>query len=100
MFELLTHLDTEVQKTEASWSPGDETGNFFRYEIIDDSTVQVDYGYSGYEECDNNEITVGVDDIITVNKNSYGYSIDGGSYEHTETLHFNTIHELIQWLCV
>lgn len=98
ILELLEYLDARIKEIEASYRPGDETGDNLSYEIIDNFTIAVNYGWTTYEESDDNDITISFGTNIIVNTNNSGHSVYGGDYDSLDTLIFNNITELISWL--
>jgi len=77
---------------------GDETGSYFNYEIINDELIEVNYGWSDYEESSNNSLEFYFNDKIKVVKIDGGYSVYDGDYNDNKTYEFNDIDELLKWL--
>lgn len=98
MLTTITFLDIEVKIVNDSWKSGDETGSFMSYEITDDNSIEVNYGWSDYEEGDNNTLVISFGDQIKVDISSGGYSVMGGDYDESRNLFFNEISELIKYL--
>ena len=105
MFELLEFLERKIVEVEASWRPGDETGANLSYEIIDDTSIAINYGWNSYEEGDDNEVLIFFpndnfqqDGKIIVERTNSGHSCMGGDYDNRERLECNTVSELIEWL--
>jgi hypothetical protein len=98
ILELIGYLDEQIKEVESTWLPGDETGSTLSYEIVDDNTIVIDYGWTSYEECESNDVTILFGANITINRNTSGYSVYGGEYEYQENGSANNITELISWL--
>lgn len=98
MFELLEYLEQKIVDINSEWLPGDETGASLSYDIIDDNSIHLDYGWTSYEEGESNEVDILFSDKIIVNKIMSGHSVYGGDYENNDNFEFNNITELINWL--
>jgi hypothetical protein len=69
------------------------------YEIIDDFTITINYGFSDYEEGEEITTTISLlDDKIKVDKSFDGYSVMGGEYKDDHNFIFDNVAELIEWL--
>jgi len=105
MFELLEFLERKKLEVEASWIPGDETGANLSYDLINDTSIELLYGWNSYEEGDDNEVLIFFPDSlfpdidkIMVERTNSGHSCMGGDYDNRERLEFDTESELIEWL--
>ncbi len=78
-------------------TPDDETGSHLNYDIIDDNTLSIDWGWTSYEECDNNTAIITFGNKIDVQQFSSGNSCFGGDYENTYDDTFNSVSDLIKW---
>lgn len=78
---------------------GSEVRPHLTYEIIDDSTISVDYGWCDYEEHENNTAIINFSyDAITVSKVNDGYSVYVGDYDYNNKMIFENSDKLIEWL--
>jgi len=78
---------------------GSEYGPDLSYEILNDSTIQYEYGWSDFEECDNDTVVIKfLEDGIRVSKLNIGYSVYCEHYENSDVQTFKTMPELIVWL--
>ena len=98
ILELIEYLDARINEIEASYRPGDETGDSLSYEIIGNFTIAVNYGWTSYEEGQDNNVTILFGSNITVTKETSGYSVYEGEYNDQENFVLNNITELISWL--
>jgi hypothetical protein len=99
IYKLISILDNKKIETEDEFrKSGREVGPYFSYEIINDYTIYVVYGYSDYEDgCDNTlKITVS-NDNVSVDATIDGDSIDG-SYKDEQHFDFNDIKQFWQYL--
>lgn len=97
ILEFILFLDDSKLKIEASWLPGEETGQHLSYDIIDDNTLSIDWGWCSYEECDNNTAIIVFGDKIDVHQSNSGNSCFGGDYEGNNDYLFNNLPDLIKW---
>lgn len=102
MFELLEFLERKIVEVEAS---GDETVANLSYDLIDDTSIEIDYGWNSYEEGDDNKVLVFFPnflfpdtDKIMIERTNSGHSCMGGDYDSRERIEFDTESELIEWL--
>lgn len=78
---------------------GSEVGPDLTYEIVDDNTISIDYGWCDYEEHENNTAIINfLYDTITVLKVNDGYSVYGGEYDNSDEMVFEDSDKLIEWL--
>ena len=97
ILELMNFLDIEIKKVDNTWKPGDETGAYMNYTLKDD-TIELNCGWSDYEEGYSSTYLIKLEDKITLTKDSGGHSVMGGDYENSESFTFNNLQELISWL--
>lgn len=94
-FNLITFIDKKIVELPTCG----ECGLYINYDIMDDDSIVINYGYSGYEEGDDNNIIITFnEDNIKVDKNSGGHSVMGGDFEDIEILYFQSDTQLIDWL--
>jgi hypothetical protein len=98
IYKIINYLDNRKSEINEEFiKSGREVGPFLQYEIINDFTISVNYGFSDYEEGENNtSIITLTHDKITVNKNSDGYSVMVGDYDDEKNFVFNNITEFLQ----
>lgn len=85
-------IDDEFKKS------GREVGPFFEFEMTDDNNVNINYGFTDYEEGEDNTLLISIEDKIKVNRVSGGHSVMTGDYNDNDNIDFNNITELIKWL--
>jgi hypothetical protein len=100
IYKIINYLDNRKKEIDEEFiKSGREVGSFLYYEIIDDFTINVNYGYSDYEEGEDNTSIISLTNGgIRVDKNSGGHSVMVGDYDESENFDFNNITELLQWM--
>jgi len=99
MFELLDFLERKILEIELSYRPDEETGPYLSYNIIDDNTIDLDYGWTSYEEYSHNVVRIIFEDKIIIDRNNRGYCVFGdGEYENIEHTILDNTNNLIDWL--
>jgi len=96
IIELVKFIDIKNQEIKII-TAGSEVGNdLISYDIIDDNTINVGYGWNGYEEDESNNLHIVVGDMINVNHKCSGYSGEEGDYDDSEDLVFKNINGVIE----
>jgi len=102
IFSILTYIEDKILQLSNSGLPDQEVGNFLNYEIVNDETLQLNYGFSGYEEHENNELIIRFyPNIIILNKKVNGFSVmseDGSDYNDIVVFELKSNEELINYL--
>ena len=99
MFELLEYLDKKIFEIDSYYMPGEETGPYLSYDIIDDNIIDLDYGWTSYEEYSHNVVKIVFGDKIIIDRSNRGYCVFGdGEYENIEHTILDNVYNLIDWL--
>ena len=99
MFELLEYLERKIFEIESSYMPGEETGPYLSYDIIDDNSIYLEYGWTSYEEYDHNIVKIIFGDKIIIDRSNRGYCVFGdGEFENVEHILLDNTDNLIDWL--
>lgn len=96
MLEILEYLEKKISEIPVS---DDETGDYLEYTLISDNSVNVNYGWTSYEEGDSNDLIIEITEskIKVVFSNS-GHCVMGGDYDTTEEHIFDNKTQLFDWL--
>jgi hypothetical protein len=97
ILEFIAVIENHKSIIESSYLPDVETGQYLNYEIIDDDVLNIDWGWTSYEECDNNTAVVTFGDKINVQQSNSGNSCFGGNYDNTYEDTFDDLTNLIKW---
>lgn len=103
MLRVIDFLDVKsAEISENERKNGSEYGASLTYELIDDSTLQYDFGWSDYEESDNDTVIIKLlkDGKIHISKINDGYTVMESPCDYTNAVEINlsNIDELMEWL--
>lgn len=97
IYQLIEYLDQKVTNNDQFIRFNTEIGSFINYQILNDNSIDVEYGWMSYEEGENNEIHIVINENIQISKQVDAHSVYGGDYDDNEFLIFNTICEFKKW---
>lgn len=97
IYQLIEYLDQKVTNNDQFIRFNTEIGSFINYQILNDNSIDVEYGWASYEEGENNEIHIVINENIQISKQVDAHSVYGGDYDDNEFLIFNTICEFKKW---
>lgn len=95
--ELLYFIDEHNKKLQGNAHDNEFDCDVFSYDIINDDTITISYGWCSYEEGEENELVLEFfNDKITAEHKCSGNSCEGGSYDTTDEYVFNGVDEIIK----
>lgn len=79
IYDLLGFFDATIE----SYDKEAECGPFLEYAIINDNTIDLSFGFSGYDDYSTTELNLIIsDNIITYDGCEFGYSVEASPEEN------------------